>query len=46
MKLAVDEFNRPKNKVASDITTVILDREGLLEAVAEVSGDGSAAVVT
>lgn len=46
MKHAVDEFNRAKSKVAGDITTVITDGEDLLKAAAEVSGDGSAAVVT
>ena len=42
-KQSMDEFNRVKGKVASDLGAVITDSEELLKAAAVVSGDGFAA---
>ena len=43
MKQTVDELNRAGNRMAGDINTVIADGEELLEAAADVSGEGFAA---
>lgn len=39
---AVDEFNRTKIRMTSDIKTVVADDEDLLKVTAEVFGDGIA----
>lgn len=43
MEQALDEFNRTKGKVVDDFKGIVNDAEDLLQATAQVTGDGFAA---
>jgi len=43
MEQTLDEFNRTKGKVVDDFKTIVNDAEALLQATANVSGEGFAA---
>lgn len=43
MEQALNEFNRTKGKVVDDFKTIVNDAEALLQATAQVSGEGFAA---
>ncbi len=43
MEQTLDEFNRTKGKVVDDLKTIVNDAEALLQATAQVSGEGFAA---
>lgn len=43
MEQALNEFNRTKGKVVDDFKAIVSDAEALLQATAQVSGEGFAA---
>lgn len=43
MEHALDKFNRTKNKVADDFKAIVNDAEDLLQATAQVTGEGFSA---
>lgn len=43
MEQTLDEFNRTKGKVVDDFKTIVNDAEALLQATAQISGEGFSA---